>query len=171
MPAGEATSPDAPGPQHGDIMDVLAPDQAVMPVVVAEILKVLPRGIGFSRIVAGCRSLARGVGGQDRGTVVEIERHGALQAKLARVGAGWDVHRTTFGACGLDRPVDRRRIYRPAVANGAEATNVKDSTASGAGYRRNRRPRAPRQHCGGDQGGNAGQLEKFPADLIITSEL
>ena len=49
-------------------------------------------------------------------------------------------------ACGLDRPVDRRRVYGFAVAYGAEATHIKDGGGPGAGQRRNCRPRAPRQH-------------------------
>ena len=42
MPAGQSASPDESGPEDGDIVDVLAPDQAVVPVAVAEVLISIP---------------------------------------------------------------------------------------------------------------------------------
>src|SRR5262245_26194161 len=117
MPAGQSASPDESGPEDGDVVDVLAPDQAVVPVVMAKILKSFPRLIGFGRIVAGSGSVARGIGCQDRGALIKVERHGAGEAKrVARVGAGRDIYRTALGACRRDGPVDRRRIYGLAVA-------------------------------------------------------
>src|SRR5215471_17228241 len=128
MPARQPASPYESGPENGDVVDVLTPDQAVVPVVMAKILKCFPRHIGFGWIVAGYGSVARSVGCQDRGALIEVECHGAGQAKrVARVGAGRDIHRTTLAACGCDGPVDRRRIYVLAVTYRAEATNVKDS--------------------------------------------
>src|SRR5262249_24030215 len=115
-----------------DIVDVLAPNQAVVPVTMAKVLKSFPRRIGFGWIVAGRGSVARCVGCQDRGALVEVECHGAGQAKrVAHVGACREIHRATLGACGLDGSVDRRRIYVLAVAYRAEATNIKDGPGTG----------------------------------------
>jgi hypothetical protein len=61
-------------------------------------------------------------------------------------------------------PINRRLIYCLAVAHGAEFANVKPSRT--AGHLRNCCPYARRGHRGGDQGRDADELEKFPADPV-----
>ena len=93
--AAEAFAPDAAGAVDADVVQVFAPDQAVAPVIVAEVLILLPwlrRAGGI--VAAGRRAVRRHVGGKDRCPGVEIERHLALQAnRITEIRSGREVHR------------------------------------------------------------------------------
>ena len=51
----EALAPDQSLAFDGNVLQVFAPDQAVVPVAVAEVLIVVP-GVGFGRVIAAARS-------------------------------------------------------------------------------------------------------------------
>src|SRR5262249_52807544 len=110
---------------------------------------------------------SRGVRSQQSGALLDVEGNRTLQAKrVARVYAGRDIHGPALGASSLDSAINRRRVYCPAVADGAETANVKNRSSPGARDLRDCDPQASREHRRGDQGRNAGQLEKFPADPV-----
>src|SRR5580658_10397619 len=57
--AAEAFTPDQAGPKNSDVVDPFTPNQAIVPMIVAIVLIVLPGLIRFSRIVvrtAGCQN-------------------------------------------------------------------------------------------------------------------
>ena len=64
---GEAFAPDEAGAGDGEVVEVFAPDEGVVPVVVAVVLVGLPGGFGLGCVV-GCRRCSRwsGRGGASR---------------------------------------------------------------------------------------------------------
>jgi len=103
--------------QNGNILQVLAPDQAVMPVAVAEILVAIlvAPGIWFGGIVSGvpCRLC-----GHDYGSLTQVkcdiafEMYGIAQVLACREVDG----SASAGSRRIDRPVDRGSIERSTVA-------------------------------------------------------
>jgi hypothetical protein len=123
--AGEARSIDAPRPDDGHVLEPDAPDQAVLPVGVAKVLRevVLVR---LRRIVAA--PLRRRRGREQRSARAELERDAALQPDgVARVRARGQVHGAAPGTRrSLDGGVDRLRVEGLAVASRSEGTHVED---------------------------------------------
>ena len=130
-PAAQPFAVDAAGPRDGDVLEVLAPDQAVVPVAVAEVLIRVARS-RLGGVVAA--STAR-VGGEQHRALVEVEADVAPEAdRVAGVGAaGDDDGAAAGGGGGSDRAVDRVAVDRHAVALGAEVAHVET-----AAHRRHR---------------------------------
>jgi len=137
-------------PDDCDVVDLVAPDQAVVPVVVPEILVFLPGPIRLCRIIAagGCRLDSR--------AGFQVERHEAFQADgVARVSAGRDAHCAAASVgCRRDRRVHGWRVERLAVADCAERPHVEQRRHIGL-----RSP--PKARVAGD--GEAGKFQKVPA--------
>ena len=112
-------------------MDVLPPDQAIMPMVMAKVLIGLPGLVGLRRIVPGPGPVVRRIRREDRGTLVEIRgNHGPQSNRVACINTGREVHGgAALSACGFYRPVDRGRVDGLAVASGTEHPNIEDSVA------------------------------------------
>ena len=111
---GEAPAEDASRARNGDVLEVLAPDEAVVPVAVASVLVVqlVPPGIGLRAVVGGPIR-----GGDYRRPGPEVESDLAPQADGAgQVGAGCELDRSSPGrARGVNGLVDRRRVIGHAV--------------------------------------------------------
>ena len=75
-------------------MNALAPEQAVVPVIVAVILVGLPRALRFCGVVASVGRALCGSGcGEDCGALIEIEAHLAFQMnRVARISSGRKVN-------------------------------------------------------------------------------
>ena len=118
---------DQAGAGDRDILDVLAPDQAVAPMAVAEILIEL-FAIVFGQVVAGAgRRL-------DHGALGQHDRDAAAQAdRIAAIAAGGDGDGAALrpGGGGRDGGVDRGRIERRAVALRAMVADVDHRSGMG----------------------------------------
>src|SRR5262245_25932126 len=79
--AGKSAPPNPPGPEDGNIVDVLAPHEAIVPVIMSEILKRLPGRIGFDGIVACSGPLIRSRRSTQHGPLLEVGGTRTLEAK------------------------------------------------------------------------------------------
>ena len=103
--AGEAFAPDEAGAGDGDVVEAFAPEQGVVPVVMAVVLIGLPGALRFGEVVgAGGGDAFHGAGrGEQDGTVIEMEADIALEMDgVGEVDAG-----------GEDGRCRRRRWPRP----------------------------------------------------------
>ena len=80
---GEAFAPDESGAGDAEVVEVLAPEEGVVPVVVAVVLVGLPGVVGlacivFAAVVAGIVAGKWGVCGEDGAALHEVEFYGAL---------------------------------------------------------------------------------------------
>src|ERR1700746_1177066 len=122
--AVEAFAPDAAGAGDGKIGDILAPDQAVVPVAVAEVLKLVP-GVGLRRIVtAACAGSGR-ISCNDGRARTEIQLDIALQTnRVAEIRSNRNGNRAaTRSGCGINGLVDGVGVESFAVALSAERTD------------------------------------------------
>src|SRR6185436_1147366 len=128
---GEPLAVDAPRTHDADVFDSDSPDEAVLPVTVAEVLVevVLVWLRGVVAALAG-----RGIGGEQGGARAEGEDHVALQPDgEAGVGAGGEVDGTAAGGGrGVDGLVDGVGVDGGAVSAGSERADV---IGGGAGLR------------------------------------
>ena len=123
-----------------EIMEVLAPEQRVTPVIVSVVLIGVPCAVGLGRVVgsavvAGLLPGRWGIGRQDRRALREKEVHAALQMDgEAKICAGRKEDGTST-SCGRrsDRPVDRWRIERFAVARCTVRAHIKQHRSPGHG--------------------------------------
>ena len=116
---------DLPGTGDRHVGQVLAPDQAVVPVAVPEVLERVA-GARLGRVVP---APVRRCGGQDRGVVREVQFDVALQVdRVAGVGTGREVHGATATVRGgrLDDLVDDVGIDGDPVPLGTEPGHVED---------------------------------------------
>src|ERR1039458_2167068 len=118
----EAFSPDKSWSEYPEVVDVLAPDKAIVPVIVAVVLICVPRGLGLGCVV-GPAHITCGlvgewrVGGKNRRTLLQEKRHKAFQAdREARIDSGRkDDHSAPSGGGSFNRSVDGRRVDRLAI--------------------------------------------------------
>src|ERR1700719_3299015 len=68
FPSAQALAPNEPRPIDGNILQVLAPDQAIVPMAMTVILVLVPRLIRLRGIV-GVGSAGRRIGAHDGGTI------------------------------------------------------------------------------------------------------
>ena len=118
----EAFAPDRSRPENGNIRQVLAPDQTVVPMAVTEILILIPL-VWLRRIVL------RTIGGRrrdDRRALIEIERDVAFEMNRHRqIISSREVNRAaTRRGCGVDRLIDCGRVKRLAVTSSTEGFDV-----------------------------------------------
>ena len=160
--AAQALAPDQSLALDGNILQVFAPDQAVVPVAVAKILKFVP-GIGLGRIVAAARARGRRVGSHDGRTRVEQQSDVALQVDgIAEIISRREAHDTAAcRGCRVDRFIDGGRVQSLAVAGGAESSYV-ESAPSGRVCLCLRNSGLNRGGCSQRRAGNPGsrQLQK-----------
>src|SRR5581483_7048965 len=84
--ADETFAPDQAGPEDRNVFEALAPDQAVVPVAVTEVLKFAARRVRLGRVIG--HAFGRG-GGENRRALINVERDVALQANRdGEVSAG-----------------------------------------------------------------------------------
>ena len=82
----QSLSPDATGTKDRDVLEVLAPDQTVVPVTVTEVLILVPRVRLWQILFAVAVTW---IGGEDRRALIDVERDVAFQANRKRaVSAG-----------------------------------------------------------------------------------
>ena len=126
--AAQALAPDQPLALDGNILQVFAPDQAVVPVAVAKILKFVP-GVGLGRIVAAARARGRRVGSHDGRARVEKQSDVALQVDgVAEIISRREAHdAAACRGCRVDRFIDSGRVQSFAVAGGAESSYVESA--------------------------------------------
>src|SRR5207302_5888380 len=120
--AHQTLAPNHSRPEDGHIRQILAPDQAVMPVTVPEVLILIPL-VWLRRIVS---NVLRRLGRDNRGALVEIKSDFALETnRNGKVIARRKVHRAPAGRSRrVDRPVDRWGVKCLAVGFGAEGLDV-----------------------------------------------
>ena len=154
-PEAEALAPDKPRPGDREVADVLAPDQRVVPMVVAVVLVSVPGGLGLGGVVgsahvAGGLAGKRRLRGDDSGTLREVEVNVALETDGERdiVASGEDNCASASGRDRLDGLVDGGRVDRLAVAGGSEGADVEEH---GRG-----RPGRTGVLCGGEGGERRG---------------
>jgi hypothetical protein len=111
-------------------MKAFAPDQTVVPVIVAVVLIGVPRGLWLGLIVslAGARGKAvqRSIRGNDGGALIQLDRDVALQSnRVAEIASRGKVN-SAATSCrgGFNGFVDCRRIKSCAIACRAEGTYV-----------------------------------------------
>src|SRR5256885_671552 len=111
----QASGPiDSAGTDDRDVLQALAPDQAVVPMGVAEVL-VHVGGIRLGRVVPrlpAIRARARGPPTRDRGALTELERHFALEMNgETTIAPRRNTHYAAPRRAGrFDGPIDRGRI-------------------------------------------------------------
>jgi hypothetical protein len=105
-------------------VQILAPDQRIMPVTVPTILICL-KLVGLGGIVSAIRA---GRAGDDGAAAVEIQNDVALEVdRKAEIFPRGEMHRAApGGGGGFDGFVDRRRIDGDAIAFSAVIANVVD---------------------------------------------
>ncbi len=158
-------APDQPGAEDGNVVNPFAPDEAVVPVVVAIVLIGLPGLIGLGRVVAVGRPLERRARAKDRRPLVEVKRNVALQPyRVARIRARRKANRTAAGRRSrLNRPVDSRRIDSLPVAGRAIHPHVVDTARTGRRRGTRTTLRTSRGRSGHTRQARPGKLQKVSA--------
>ena len=89
MAAAKAFAPDQAGAEDGEVVDVFAPDQAVVPVIVAEVLVGFPGALRLGKVISsGGQAIVWGGRGEDGGALLKKERDVALEMdRVAQVDA------------------------------------------------------------------------------------
>ena len=111
-------------------MDAFAPDEAVVPVIVAVVLVGFPGALRLGVVVAaGGGAVERRGRGEDRGALFKIEGDVALEMdRVAGIGVRGKEHGAAAGGCGcFDRAVDRRAVDCLSVTPSAERLDVQDA--------------------------------------------
>jgi len=124
--AQQTSPPDSAWSQYGDVLELLAPDQAVAPMTVAEILiDKIAVDVWLEVVVAGLSGLWL-VGGNDRRALIKEERDITLHAdRVAEIVARRERDGSTAGrGRSLDGLIDGRRIERPAITLRAVFSDV-----------------------------------------------
>ena len=138
--AAEAFAPDQAGADDGNILKTLAPDQAVVPMIVAEVLDSFPTGRWIRRNRRRTRwacGVGSKIGGRIRGedgcAGLEMQRDVALEVDgITKVSSGGEADGSASGRCGgFDGFVDRWGVERVAVAFGAEGGDFVGSFLGG----------------------------------------
>ena len=120
----QSLSPNPSWSKYGDVFQVLAPDQAVVPVAVTEVLILIPL-VWFGRIVFAV-AIAR-IGGENRRALIEIksdiafqtDRKRAIGARSKKDGA------TARRRCRVDGFVYSGAVESFSIALSAELSHVK----------------------------------------------
>ena len=127
----EPLAPDQPRPGDAEVMNLFAPKQRVMPVVVAVILMCVPIRLRLGRVVdsAVISSLLIGerrFSGDDRAALLQVQVNLTLQAdrKAQIVPSGKNHHSTSRCHRRFNGAVDGLRVQRLAVPGRAVLADV-----------------------------------------------
>src|SRR6185369_8707083 len=95
----EPFAPDQPRADNRNVMDALAPNQRIMPVIVPIILVRLPRALRFGGIVsASDNPIQRRWTSQNHSTLIKVKSHLALQMNgVAEINASREKNRASTG--------------------------------------------------------------------------
>jgi len=158
--AAETFAPDQSVAQDGKIVDVFAPDEAVVPVAVAEVLISIP-GIGLGGIVAAGAG-SWGIGGEDGRARTEKKIHVAAQVDgETEIRTARKDDRASAGSRrGVNRPVNGGSVGRFTVAFGSEGFHVELSGGGRGGFGGRGKGRCA-DGCAGEP--HSAKAEKFPA--------
>ena len=125
--AGQRFARDAPAAGDGDVFEVLAPDQAVVKVAVAEILELVPL-VGLGGSYAEASALASMTAPRSRCRVTLLRS----RMRAGYPDSGREVDRAATGRRrGLDGFIDGVAILRFAVALGAVGGDVEGGGVQG----------------------------------------
>src|SRR4029450_13981833 len=93
----KAFTPDFSRAEDGDVLEVLAPNQTVVPVAVSEVLILIP-GMWFGRVVLNARTRFRRY---DSCSLVQVQRDVTLKMDWYRqIGSGGEETSSTSVTCG-----------------------------------------------------------------------
>lgn len=108
--AHEAASPDAPWAVNGNVVQVHTPDEAIVPVIVPEVLISLPQLRGLGIVVAAGLALGRRIRGNDHRAPIEKKGYVAFEVDgIAEIISGGTTHGSSTGGSGcLDGAIDGR---------------------------------------------------------------
>ena len=123
----QAFAPDQSRAEDGDVVQILAPDQAVVQVAVAVVLILVPL-VGLGRIVAVPAPDPATVDRRPTaGAFAQVQRDIALEAdRMAQVASGGKYHTASAGiCCRVDGLVDGSGVERFAIAFRAEGPYIK----------------------------------------------
>ncbi len=131
--AGETSTVDEARAKDGEVVDVLAVEERVAPVVVAVVLVALPGRVGFgcvvrATVIAGSLTGPGGVGGEDGAAAREIEIDVAAQMDCeAYIGPCRENQRASASGCdGPNGLIDRGCVYCLAVSRRAIGADVEE---------------------------------------------
>src|SRR5690348_443936 len=127
LAAAEPFAPDEASSNDGDVVQVFAPDEAVVKMGMAEVLVTIGGRVGLGRVVAAACSALHGFGGDNDRSGLKVERDSAPEMNgIGKIGAGREANSAAAGDAGrLDGAVDSRRVVRLAVSGGAMLTDIK----------------------------------------------
>ncbi len=174
MTAAQALSPDEAGTEDAEVVDVLSPNEAVMPVIVAVVLERLPLALRFGCIVAaGGEAVVGSRRGENGCSLLKKKRDIALEVNgVTGVNACREDNRASarVGGC-IDGSIDSWCVNRCAIALCAKAADIKvDGLRSGSDARAGLRlwPRGRRVQKRGCAAGHgqSGHLQEFPAKIL-----
>ncbi len=126
-PVAQPFAPDQSATEYRDIVQPVAPDEAVAPVVVAVVLVRLPGALGLGGVVAATRESFRGNGCREyRRAEIEVQGDAALQAnRVAGIRTGGEVDdATSTGRDPIDGFVDGGGVDGFAVAARAGLAHI-----------------------------------------------
>src|SRR5437667_10376277 len=115
-------------PHDPDVVEVFAPNQAVVPVTVSIILKFVVAGVGLGCVIAaGGRAFHWRRGRQDRRSGLKMKQNVALQMnRIARIPSCRKPHRASACRGGsVNGAVHGGRVDTVAIASRAKAANIK----------------------------------------------
>src|SRR3984957_776916 len=159
----ESAAPDEAGTDDRDILEALAPEQTVSPMVVTVVLISVPSSVGLRQVVTA-RSRRNRISRDDDRVLIQRDRDVALEVNgIAQIIPGGKVDRTSSGCVGgFDRAIDRWRVDGLAVAGCAEELHVED-----AGRRGSRLRRGAKWQCGARQA-CAADAQEVAARIVIS---
>jgi hypothetical protein len=123
----EPFAPDEAPPHDGDIVQVFAPDKAVVEVSMAEVLVTIGSGIRLGRVVASSRGALHGGFACDNNRAgLKVERHPAPEVNgVGEVGTGREANSAAAGrARRFDGAIDSRRVVSFAISGGTMLANI-----------------------------------------------
>ena len=136
----QAPTPDQAGTENRDVVEILAPDQAVVPVAVTEVL-IGVEGVRLGLVIAIGGSGRQWVGRDQSCALVQIEADVTAQMhRMGQIVAGRKMDAAAPGRRrGIDRTIDRDGIERLTVADGAIVPDVEAARLLRAGETCDRR--------------------------------
>ena len=132
--SAESSPPNKARAENGNILQTLAPQQTVVPMIVAIILIRIPSRVGLGEIIAAGAGFRR-IGGDDHSILIEVESDVALEVNgVTQIGARGETHGTSAGKSrSLDRAIDRGSVDSLAIAHRPETSYIKNARALRSG--------------------------------------
>ncbi len=125
-------APDSTRSRDAAIVQVLAPDQTVVPVGVTVILVRMPGRIGLGRVIAASGSIGRLGCRQNRRPLIQKQRDIAFQVDgIARIRSRREVnHPATCSRRRINRLIHRRRVDGSSVTDRAKPSHRKEAAGN-----------------------------------------